>query len=129
MMNDPRVYMNLSAPPFPYAQKDWESFFPIVQKSCSDALTEWNDIEESKKEAVKAGREEMKRWMSALPINCLREIDLETDEQRFIGNLGIRKAEFLDVKDKEERKRLQEENKSRKAGDPLVQWEVGCESP
>ena len=126
MMNDPRVYMNLAGPPFPYTEKVWEEFFPIAQKSPGEALAEWKDIEKSRNEAAKAGEEEVKRWMGRVPVESLREIDPETKEQKYIGSISIRKTAFLGIKDKAERERLVAENESRKAGDPLIYWEIGC---
>jgi len=126
MMNDPRVYMNIMTPPFPYALKDWELFFPIIQKLCSDALVEWKELEKCRNDATEAGKEEGKRWMGNVPVQSLREIDPETKEQKYIGSIGIRRGGFLATRDVVERKRLAAENASRKAGDPLIEWEIGC---
>lgn len=124
MMNDPRVYMNLTGPAFPYTQKDWEEFFSKTEKSRSEALAEWKEIEKSKMEAGDDGKD-FKRWIGGTPVNCLREIDPETKQQRFIGHISVRRRGFLAIRDKAERNRVEEENASRKAGDPLIEWEIG----
>jgi hypothetical protein len=33
MLSDPRVYMNLAGPPYPYAQKEWDEWFPIIERA------------------------------------------------------------------------------------------------
>lgn len=43
-MNDRRVYMNLDAPPYPYTQGDWDSWFSFVSGVNATAAREWDDM-------------------------------------------------------------------------------------
>jgi hypothetical protein len=36
LLSDPRVYMNLAGPPYPYGQEEWDSWFPILEKASKD---------------------------------------------------------------------------------------------
>jgi len=128
VLNDPRVYMNLAGPPFPYAKKDWDERFPMIEKATSDALTEWREVAKSRNE-MGDGNQLEKRWMSrGLPVSAIRDVDPVTGEQKFVGDIGVRRREFMILEDQEERKRLIQENEALEAGDPEIAWEMGCES-
>jgi hypothetical protein len=120
--------MNLAGPPFPYTRKDWDEWFPMIEKATSDALVEWREVDKSRKENERGSGEE-KRWLGeGLPVSSIREVDPVTGEQKFIGDIGIRRREFMILGDEEEKKRLVEENNALEAGNPNIAWEMGCES-
>jgi hypothetical protein len=115
--NDPKVYMNLSGPPFPYTQESWDSWWPIVSKVASDALAEFEDVQAGKRKWVRAGS----------PVMVIREMKGDGDGE-LIGDIAIRMQEFLLIKDVAERKRARDENEGFEAGDPRIVWEMGCKS-
>jgi len=96
-MNHPAVYMNLNGPPFPYTQQNWEEWFQIIDKESNAALAEWKETQSAN------GKEGERKWMSAAPVSTIREVDVQTGEERFVGNISIRRRGFLTVKDLEER--------------------------
>lgn len=123
--NDPRVYMNLASPPFPFTRKDWdEQFSKKVSLLANKGLEEWRKVEIARRDNQST---EAERWVgSAMPMSAIREVDVETGEQKFIGNIQIRRRGFMTILDEEERKVAAEDNNSMLAGDSRIQWELGC---
>lgn len=117
-LNDPTVYMNLSGPPFPYTQENSKEWTSILSKATSDALKEFRA----------AQGDDGKRWVSQIPVSAIREMDADSGEGKFIGEVTIRRRVYESVTDPVERKRLQEENEALKAGDPRIEWAFGCKS-
>lgn len=113
--NDPRVYMYLSGPPFPYTQESWDEWWPILSKVAAEALAEFKEVQDGKRKWVGAGS----------PVMAIREMKGDGISE-FIGDIAIRKREFLVIKDETERKRARDENEGLEAGDPQIQWEIGC---
>jgi len=113
--NDPSVYINLVKTPFPYAQQDWDSEFPILEKAAEDALAEW--------------RQAGGGWVASCPVGKIREIDPETGEDRFFGSIVVRRRGFMMIGDEGERRVVKEENDGLQPGDPRIAWEIGCLLP
>lgn len=123
-MNDPSVYMNFIATPCPYLQQDWNAWFPILSNVTCKAVAELREVEEWKRGGMVGER----KWVGAgQPFPAIRETDPETGEERFLGEVAIRRATFRQVKDEAEKKEMEERNLARKAGDPEIEWEMGCE--
>jgi hypothetical protein len=134
ILNDPKTYMNLIGPPFPYTQKDWNGWFPIISKVSKDALAEWREVEEwgrAEKEVRvsrhrSAAEEGGREWMGAgSTVMSIRELDQATLEESFLGEITIKRYRFLTVTNEEER-RAEEENNALRGGDPGIVWEFGC---
>lgn len=70
----------------------------------------------------------VRKWIGALPLPCIREVDPQTGEQTFVGDVSVRRQGYLMVLDGEERKRAKEANHALAVGDPSIEWEVGCKS-
>lgn len=128
--NDPKVYMNLVTPPYPFTRQDWDERFPIIERQAHDALLEWKEAEASRLNAVAGEAEGMQRkWVGiGFPVTAIREIDPKTREETFIGDISIRRREFKVTLDEGERKRARDENFDLEAGDPRIAWDVGCTS-
>jgi hypothetical protein len=123
MLSDPRVYMNLAGPPYPYAQKEWDEWFPIIEKGSHDALLEWREAEKSRKDGGYG-----KRWVKGAPVIAIRDVDPVTREQKLIGIIGVARMDFMIKAANDENKRKQEVNEALDAGDPEIVWELGCKS-
>jgi hypothetical protein len=126
LLSDPRVYMNLAGPPYPYGQKEWDSWFPILERASKNTLAEWREVEKSRKE-----RGHGRQWVTGAhgaPVTAIREIDPVTGEQKFIGSIDATRKNWLFYGATEENKRRQEANDALEAGDPRIQWDLGCKS-
>lgn len=67
-----------------------------------------------------------KRWVGQLPVSAIREVNAENGEERFIGEVALRRRNYISVSDIAERTRLEEENEALEAGDPKIDWTLGC---
>jgi GNAT superfamily N-acetyltransferase len=126
LLSDPRIYMNLAGPPYPYGQEEWDSWFPILEKASKDTLKEWREVENSRKEGVHG-----RQWVTGAhgaPVTAIREIDPVTGEQKFIGSIDATRKNWLFYGATDENKRKQEANDALEAGDPKIQWDLGCKS-
>jgi hypothetical protein len=125
-LSDPRVYMNLAGPPYPYGQKEWDDWFPMLEKASKDTLVEWREVERVRKEGGDG-----KRWVNGAhgaPVTAIREVDPVTGEQKFIGSIDATRKNFSFYEDSEENKKKREVNDALEAGDPKINWELGCKS-
>lgn len=122
ILSDPRVYMNLAGPPFPYGQKEWDEWFPIIEKGAHDALLELREVEKAKKEGGSGTI-----WVKGASVNAIRELDPVTSEQKFIGIIGIDRRDFVFHDGNKETQMRKEENFAFEAGNPGITWELGCE--
>ena len=123
VLSDPRVYMNLAGPPFPYGQKEWDDWFAILEKASKDALSEWREVQKTRKEGG-----EGRRWTNGVPVTAIRDVDPVTGEQKFIGSIDATRTNFTFHGAHDENQRKQEENDALEAGNPDIDWGVGCES-
>ncbi|KAG0709436.1 GNAT domain-containing protein [Suillus ampliporus] len=101
-MNDPAIYKWIEGPPVPYLPEHAEFWVQLV-KGQSDATLEFVDVS---------------------PVRHLREVK-ENGIDVLIGDLNLRRSPIEEVLDEEDRKRLQEENEKKQAGDPTIQYAVG----
>ncbi|KAF2817809.1 uncharacterized protein BDZ99DRAFT_373962 [Mytilinidion resinicola] len=118
MHNDPAIYMTLFSPPFPFTQRSFDDFYPIMSGTTQKA---WEEYQEGK--AVE-GRE---KWVSAgLPVTCIRVAKGEpTGEEKMLGDFTIKKRRYVSIKDLEARAERKGENDGWPAGDPRIEWELG----
>jgi hypothetical protein len=65
-------------------------------------------------------------WASAVPFTVIREVDENTGDETVLGDLVLRRSDFLDVIDEKERESIKSRNDSLEAGDPDIVWEIGC---
>lgn len=93
-----------------------------MSKSTDDALAELREVQAARKQ----GSNGDKRWVSASPFTAIREVDEKTGEQRFIGEINIKRQAFRFVSDNEERNAMKNKNDSLETGDPNIVWEMGC---
>lgn len=117
-LNDPAVYNNLVGPPFPYTHKNFEEWHNILSKVNADALREYMEMQDSPGE----------KWVGQLPISAIREVDAKTGAENFIGEITLRRRGYQTTSNVTERTRLRDENAARKAGDPKIDWTLGCMS-
>ncbi|KLO16500.1 acyl-CoA N-acyltransferase [Schizopora paradoxa] len=115
ILNDVRVAMNLSGPPYPYLHEHAVSWIDMQ-------IAEQRKVIEEMDRA--AGDFEQTKYFENCPVQCIREVK-EGDEEVFIGNVKISRSNFLPVRDKEEANRLQKENSARPVGDPDIEWFFG----
>lgn len=123
ILNSPLVYPHLSGPPYPYQQSDAESFLLMISRACEDSLNEYLEILDGK-----SGR----KWLSnGLPVRSIREEVADEKgevEWRFLGDVEVRRALLVEVRDEDERERKKKVNDELEVGDEGVEWEVGCKS-
>jgi len=123
MLSDPRVYMNLAGPPYPYGQKEWDEWFPIIDKLTKNALIEFREIQKTRQEGGDG-----KFWADGAPMTAIREVDPTTGEQKFIGTLDATRTNYIFHGVNAENQRKQDENDALEVGDPKIDWALGCES-
>lgn len=120
ILNSPLVYPHLSGPPYPYQQSDAESFLLMISRACEDSLNEYLEILDGK-----SGR----KWLSnGLPVRSIREEVADEKgevEWRFLGDVEVRRALLVEVRDEDERERKKKVNDELEVGDEGVEWEVG----
>jgi hypothetical protein len=123
ILSDPRVYMNLAGPPYPYGQKEWDSWFPTMDKLCKNALAEWREVEKTRNQGGDG-----KLWTNGVPFTAIREVDPTTGEQKFIGTLGTTRTNYIFHGADAGNQKKQDANDALEVGDPNIDWTIGCES-
>ncbi|KAF5871812.1 putative gnat family protein [Botrytis fragariae] len=121
---NPAVYLNLTGPPFPYTQDDFDSFFnEVLDKNSRIAAAELWDAKSAQEDGSP-----VQKWVGAVPFPSIREVRVGEKGERieeFIGQIDIRRRGFVTTIDEEERKKLAGEHAERKTGDPGIEWEIG----
>ncbi|KAG1812944.1 uncharacterized protein BJ212DRAFT_1518232 [Suillus subaureus] len=64
------------------------------------------------------------QFVGASPVRHIREVK-EDGTDVLIGDVNFRRSPFEEVLDEVERKRLQEDNAKKQAGDPTIQYAIG----
>ncbi|KAK0658465.1 hypothetical protein DIS24_g4705 [Lasiodiplodia hormozganensis] len=129
-MNDPRVYMNILSPPFPYLPQHWDQQFATIDAATRRAREELDQVEAWRKKDGGGGMQVgPKKWVgSGLPFTAIREVVTVVEgkeEERFLGRINIRRKDYRTVADEGERKALKAANDAKVAGDPEIEWEMG----
>jgi len=109
ILNDPRVYKNLLGPPFPYHPHHAEEWLRITKDKSGKIL---EDLREGK--AVVDG----------CPVQHIREVRSDGTDS-FLGDLSVRRNDWLEVEDEELREKMTKENSERPVGDPSIVWTLG----
>lgn len=117
MLNHPAVYMNLAGPPFPYLQEHHDSKIKELEADIASVLKYLREFKNSNGNA---------KWASAVPFTVIREVDEDTGQQTVLGDLVLRRSDFLDINDEKERERMKSRNDNLEAGDSDIVWEIGC---
>ncbi|KAJ7065318.1 acyl-CoA N-acyltransferase [Mycena amicta] len=108
IMNHPAVYRNMGRTSA-YNVSMAEKWIAKVKAQCDLAL---QDIQSDKALVV------------ACPVRHIREVR-EDGMAVFIGDAGLVRSPFTEIKNVEERARRVAENEARVAGDPEIVWHVG----
>jgi len=117
LMNDPRIYRWVMAPPFPYLIEHAVSWLAGA-KTTADAV--WKELEEANAE----GPDGPLKIVGECPVRSILE-ENEDGSYTYLGDCGIYRSRFEDIMDGEERARLVEENNARPTGDPDIIWALG----
>jgi len=96
-MNDPAIYGWMAKLPRPYLPEHADFWIQFV-KGESDATLEY-----------------LRKSAEDFPDGPLQ----------FVGDINVRRSQFEEVLDEVERKRLQEDNAKKQAGDPTIQYGIG----
>lgn len=139
-LNDPRVYMNLEGPPFPYTPKDRDAWHEIVKGGADLHRQQWIELTQHDVVGTETGREKTaglttsndRKWIGGAQwASTIRAKVPESgsDDQGstypFIGEITFRRSGFPDLRDPEARRKATEANAALPAGDPQILWEVG----
>ncbi|KAG8928394.1 hypothetical protein FRC02_006975 [Tulasnella sp. 418] len=113
--NDPRVYPNLTGPPYPFTQEHG-----------TGAITKWMESSNMLWKQVLNG----KKCVGGCPVRIIRErvVDQEgneTGEDIFLGDVMVARSKFVEIADDEERERKAEENAKLEDGDENIVWTIG----
>jgi len=109
ILNDPRVYKFLIAPPFPYRHQHAVEWLGMMTKRSDKVL---NDLREGK--AVVDG----------CPVQYIREAQSDGTEM-FLGDISVTRNGWLEVEDEDLRAKMTEENLEKSVGDPSIVWTIG----
>lgn len=116
-MNDPAIYSWLEKAPTPYLPEHADSWIQLVKKE-SDAILEY--LRKSAEDFPNGPLQ----FVNASPVRHLREVK-EDGTDVLIGDVNFRRSPFEEVLDEVERKRVQEDNADKQAGDPTIQYAFG----
>lgn len=105
-MNDPRVYQNISGPPFPYLREHAEA---------------WTSGAHAESQRLFEAIERGDKYIDGCPVRAIREVH-EDGSDTLIGDLGVYR-EAPDVPWLEEGEK---DNYLKPVGDPTIVWLVGC---
>ncbi|KAG2042697.1 acyl-CoA N-acyltransferase [Suillus americanus] len=116
-LNDPAIYGWIERPPIPYLPEHADFWIQLVKGESDDTL-----------EYLRKGAEDFPngplQFVGASPVRYLREVK-EDGTDVLIGDVNFKRSPFEEVLDEVERKRLQEDNAKKQAGDPTIQYAIG----
>jgi len=132
-LNDPRVYMNLNGPPYPYTEDDYLGWYRVIEEAARTNSEEMQTIERWWQIAQEAEQNPggcRRKWMGkSWWVSAIREMTSEMsesgEETKFLGEITVRRSSFLFILDEAERQKKIDENNSLEAGDHKILWEVG----
>ncbi|KAK5455197.1 hypothetical protein LTS15_005917 [Exophiala xenobiotica] len=132
-LNDPRVYMNLNGPPYPYTDEDYLGWYEVIEEAARTSSEEMQTIKRSSNIASDTEQNAggcQRKWMGrSWWVSAIRELRSERsesgEEMKFLGETTVRRSNFLYITDEAERHNKVDENNSLEAGDPKILWEVG----
>jgi len=135
ILNDPLVHEWLSGPPYPYTLgKLYVETKGLSVAEVSDHGNEFigfkrNIVEETLKELEDAKDDPILKIVKECPVSYLREVK-EDGSDVFIGSLAVTTCLYGELMgpdgvDWENKKKLEDENNSLKAGDARIVWSFG----
>ncbi|KAG1860651.1 hypothetical protein DFJ58DRAFT_778374 [Suillus subalutaceus] len=116
-LNDPAIYGWMQALPIPYLPEHADFWIQFVKEE-SDAT-----LESLRKSAEDFPNGPL-QFVGGNPVGHLREVK-EDGTDVLIGDVNFRRSAFEEVLDEVERKRVQEDNAKKQAGDPTIQYTIG----
>ncbi|PYH86728.1 hypothetical protein BO82DRAFT_349884 [Aspergillus uvarum CBS 121591] len=124
LLNDPRIYLNLTGPPYPYLREHAEEW---LKSSCAAAEPVLQALRTEFKTSV-----QQQQYFDLCPFTVIREVieqDPETGHPRqdvLIGDIGIARYMFYEYRhDSAERAEAQRRNNELLPGDEGIAWGVG----
>ena len=131
-LNDPRVYLNLNTPPFPYTEKDWADRYAKVSRVSDDNLADLQAIHEQQRILGTTQDWQKRKWLGQRQwTSTIRELangGAEPMDGKSLGEIGVQRQSFIHVVDAEERQKMIGKNDKLEPGDPRIVWMVGCKS-
>lgn len=133
-LNDPRVYLWLAGPPYPYLREHGEEW---VKTKCEQhekvlsALRKEFEAPQSQN-GTRSDQQQDEEFFDACPFSCIREV-LDEDSETgvplrdvLIGDVGIMRYSFYEFPHgSEERAEAQRKNNALPAGDERIVWCIG----
>ncbi|KAG2042695.1 hypothetical protein BDR03DRAFT_944009 [Suillus americanus] len=116
-LNDPAIYGWMQTLPVPYLPEHADFWIQFVKGESDAAL-------ECLRKSAKDFPNGPLQLVGASPVGHLREVK-EDGTDVFIGDVNFGRSPFEEVLDEVERKRLQEDNAKKQAGDPTIQHTIG----
>ncbi|KAF8308679.1 hypothetical protein DL93DRAFT_2086598 [Clavulina sp. PMI_390] len=118
MLNSHSVWPFLSAPTYPYSEEAVRETISARQlPSCEKA---WSEI----RDKVIAGDKDY--VARSMPVMSVREV-LEDGSEVYRGDAWVNRSWYHEVEDLDERRKAEEENLAKEAGDPTIMWALACE--
>lgn len=114
IMNNPRVYMNLTGPPFPFTLQHAEERLASRVVESRQILEDLQKVEEG----TPSGPTGLK-LCDGCPIRSIREV-MEDGQQVYIGDIIAGRCKYFHVVDAEEKERLIANNNAKAPGDPDI---------
>lgn len=109
MLNDPRIYKFLLAPPFPYRPHHAE---------------EWLRMTRNKSDKILKALREGETVVDGFPVQYIREMQSDGSEL-LLGDVSVARQGWLTVSDEGVRAKMTKENSERPVGDPGIVWTIG----
>ncbi|GAA6024305.1 hypothetical protein JCM11491_005980, partial [Sporobolomyces phaffii] len=123
-LNDRRVALELVGPPYPYTDAMAREWADLRLADTRALFARWQaqlEPESRSEGGGGASAVELDPFERGLPFATVRL----RDTGEWIGEIGVCRWEFRDVRDEGERARLVRENEARKVGDPELVWSFG----
>ncbi|PYI21628.1 hypothetical protein BO99DRAFT_379573 [Aspergillus violaceofuscus CBS 115571] len=127
LLNDPRIYLNLTGPPYPYLREHEEEW---VKSKCAAAEPVLQALRTEFKTSV-----QQQQYSDLCPFTVIREVieeDPETGHPKkdvLIGDIGVARYMFYEYRhDSAERAEAQRRNNELLPGDEGIAWGIGLGS-
>ncbi|KAL0951675.1 hypothetical protein HGRIS_008354 [Hohenbuehelia grisea] len=116
LLNDPRVYVWLKGPPYPYQLSDAEAWLAGVKQTADAVIRELEGADPNAEPII----------VDACPVRTIRQINADGTDV-FLGDICIDRWGFPIILDENARPKdqLVKDNYERKAGDPNIIWTIG----
>lgn len=129
-LNDPKVYMNLNGPPYPYTDKDWEIWYAMIVDLWNQNQADLQAIKHQDQDILASQDWSQRKWLGHRMWHCtIRDISGDSEAPisgRFMGDITVGRETFHYILDNEERQKRKEQNDKLEPGDPRIVWMIGC---